>query len=124
MRLRLLKQQAEAGDLTLLFGDAAAALTHPSLAHVWAKRGADLRVAAPGRSHKRAMLGILDFAAHRLLVNTSTTKRSGDFIALLGRLDALDGPCPGRPQKPVILVLDNGPIHTRKASQAALAARP
>ena len=134
LRLRLLKQQAEAGDLTLLFGDAAAALTHPYLthpylthpylAHVWAKRGEDLRVAAPGRSHKRAMLGVLDVAAHRLLVNTSTTKRSGDFIALLGRRDALDGPCPGRPQKPVILVLDNGPIHTSTASQEALAARP
>jgi transposase len=97
---------------------------HPYLAHVWAKRGEDLRVEAPGRSHKRAMLGVLDCAAHRLLVNTSTTKRRGDFIALLGRLDALYGPCPGRPQKPVILVLDNGPIHTSKASQAALAARP
>ena len=31
---------------------------------------------------------------------------------------------PGPAQKPVTLVLDNGPIHTSKASQAALAARP
>jgi len=129
-----LKQQAKAGDITLLFGDEAEALIHPYLAHVWAKRGEDLRIQAPGRSRKRAMLGVLDFAARRLIVNTSTTKRSGDFIALLGRLDALYGPCPAhgsspwaegpRPQKPVILVLDNGPIHTSKASQAALAARP
>jgi transposase len=88
LRLRLLKQQAEAGDITLLFGDAAEALTHPYLAHAWARRGEDLRVEAPGRSHKRAMLGVLDFAARRLLVNTSATKRSSDFLALLGRLDA------------------------------------
>ena len=94
------------------------------LAHLWAKRGEDLRVAAPGQSHKRAMLGVLDFAAHRLIVNTSATKRSVDFIALLSRLDAAYGPGPGRPQKPVILVLDNGLIHTSKASRAALAARP
>jgi transposase len=119
-----LKQQAEAGDITLLFGDAAEALTHPDLAHAWAKRGADLRVAAPGRAHKRAMLGVLDFASRRLIVNPSATKRSHDFITLLGRLDAAYGPCPGRPQKPVVLVLDNGPIHTSKASRAALAARP
>ena len=129
LRLRLLKQQAKAGDITLLFGDEAEALTHPYLAHVWAKRGEDLRVEAPGRAHKRAMLGVLDFAARRLIVNTSTTKRSGDFIVLLGRLDALYGPCPAhgsspwaegpRPQRPVILVLDNGPIHTSKASRAA-----
>jgi hypothetical protein len=124
LRLRLLKQQAEAGDITLLFGDEAEALTHPYLAHVWAKRGEDLQIQAPGRSRTRAMLGVLDRAARRLIVNTSTTKRSGDFIVLLGRLDALYGPCPARPQKPVTLVLDNGPIHTSKASQAALAARP
>ena len=39
---------------------------------------------------------------------------------MLGRLNAAYGPCPDRPQKPVVLVLDNGPIHTRKASRAAL----
>ncbi|MGH7097361.1 MAG: IS630 family transposase [Stellaceae bacterium] len=108
----------------MLFGDESEALTHPYLAHLWAKRGEDLRVPASGQSHKRAMLGVLDFTARRLIVNTSATKRSGDFIALLGRLDAVYGSCPGRPQKPVILVLDNGPIHTSKASRAALAARP
>lgn len=124
MRLRLLKLQANAGAITLLFGDESEALTHPYLARVWAIPGEDLRVEAPGRAHKRAMLGVLDFAARRMIVNTSTTKRSRDFIALLGRLDAIYGPCPGRPQKPVILVLDNGPIHTSKASRAALAERP
>jgi hypothetical protein len=69
------------------------------------------------------MIGALDYAAHKLIVNTSATKRSGDFIAFLGRLDASYRPCPARPDKPVVLVLDNGPIHTSKASQAALAAR-
>ena len=72
---------------------------------------------------KRAMIGALDCAAHQLIVNTSATKRSGDFITLLGRLDAIYGPCPGRPDKPVVFVLDNGPIHTSKASRAALAVR-
>src|SRR5947209_13251539 len=44
LRLRLLRQQAEAGDIVLLFGDESEVLTHPYLAHAWAKRGADLRV--------------------------------------------------------------------------------
>ncbi len=123
MRLRLLKSQAKAGDITLLFGDESEALTHPYLARAWAKCGSDLRVEAPGQAKKRAMIGALDFAAHRLIVSTSATKRSNDFIALLGRLDAIYGPCPGRPDKPVVLVLDNGPIHTSKLSTAALAAR-
>jgi transposase len=57
LRLRLLKQQAEAGDITLLFGDESEALTHPYLARAWARRGCDLRVEAPGQSRKRAMIG-------------------------------------------------------------------
>ena len=123
LRLRLLKQQARAGDIVLLFQDESEALTHPYLAHVWAARGADLRVEAPGQARKVAMIGALDFAAGTLVVETSRTKRSSDFIALLARLDEIYGPRPGR-QKPVVLVLDNGPIHTSKASRAALAARP
>jgi hypothetical protein len=42
-------------------------------------------------------------------VHTSATKRSTNFI--------------GKHMKPVVLVLDNSPIHTSKASKAALAAR-
>ena len=70
------------------------------------------------------MIGALDVAAGKLIVDTSRTKRSSDFIALLTRLDELYGLRPGRQTKPVILVLDNGPIHTSKASRAALDARP
>ena len=124
LRLRLLKQQAEAGDITLLFGDESEALTHPYLARAWAKRGSDLRIEAPGQARKRAMIGAFDFAARKLIVSTIATKRSSDFISFLGRLDAIYGPCPLCKNKPVVLVLDNGPIHTSKASQAALAARP
>ena len=107
----------------LLFADESEALTHPYLARAWAKRGADLRVPAPGQTKKVAMIGALDHAARRLVVHTSKTKRSADFIALLGRLDGLYGPRPGLPIRPVVVVLDNGPIHVSKASIAALAAR-
>jgi hypothetical protein len=37
--------------------DESEALTHPYLARAWAKRGADLRVPAPGQSKKVAMTG-------------------------------------------------------------------
>src|SRR5712691_7705885 len=113
----LLKQQAAAGDIVLLFEDESEALTHPYLARAWAKRGCDLRVEAPGQARKRAMIGVLDHAAHKLIVSTSATKHSSDFIAFLDRLDAIYRPGPGRNQKPVVLVLDNGPIHTSKASR-------
>jgi transposase len=123
LRRKLLKAQAEAGDIVLLFGDESEALTHPYLAHVWAKKGADLRVPAPGQSAKVAMLGVLDWARRKLIVRTSRTKRSSDFIALLEEIDRRYGPKLGAALKPIVLVLDNGPIHTSKASRAALAER-
>jgi transposase len=121
--LQLLKQQAEAGDIVLLFGDESEALTHPYLARVWAKSGADLRVPAPGQAKKVAMLGSLDYKTRELVVHTSRTKRSSDFVAHLEQLDRLFGPKPGRCVTPVVLVEDNGPIHTSKLARAALAAR-
>ncbi len=123
LRRKLLKAQAEAGDIVLLFGDESEALTHPYLAHAWAKRGADLRVPAPGQAAKVAMLGVLDWARRGLVVRTSRTKRSADFIALLAEIDRRWGPRPGQAMRPVVLVLDNGPIPTSKATRAALAER-
>ena len=123
LRLQLGKQQAEAGDIVLLYGDESEALTHPYLARAWARSGADLRVPAPGQARKVAILGSLDHLTRRLIVNTSPTKRSGDFIAHLEQIDHLYGPQPGRQTKPVVLVEDNGPIHTSKRSLAALSAR-
>ena len=123
LRRKLLKAQAEAGDIVLLFGDESEALTHPHLAQAWAKRGADLRVPAPGQGAKVAMLGVLDWARRDLVVRTSRTKRSSDLAALLEELDRRWGPRPGEIARPVVLVLDNGPIHTSKATRAALAER-
>jgi transposase len=123
LRLNLRKAQAEAGDIVLLFCDESEALTHPYLARAWAKRGADLRVPAPVQSKKVAMMGTLDWLRRKLIVTTSRTKRSTDFIAHLQLLDRLYGPKPATTVKPVVLVLDNGPIHTSKATSAALAGR-
>jgi transposase len=81
-------------------------------------------VEAPGRAKRRALLGVLDHAAGELIVLTSASKRSADFVDLLRRLDPSYGPAPGREDRPVVLVLDNGPIHTSAASRRALAARP
>ena len=117
------KAQAAAGDIVLLYGDESEALTHPYLARAWAKRGADLRVPAPGQARKVAMIGSLDHVTRRLIVHTSPTKRSTDFIAHLEQLDRLYGPKPGRAMKPVVLVEDNGPIHVSKLTLKALEER-
>ena len=123
LRLALRQAQAEAGDIALLYADESEALTHPYLAHAWAEKGTDLRVQAPGQSRKVAMMGALDAGTGELIVSTSPTKVSADFVALLRRLDWRYGPQPGCERLPVVLVLDNGPVHTSKASRAALAER-
>lgn len=124
VRLKRLRQQAQAGDIRLFFQDESEALTHPYLAHLWAKRGADIRIQAPGQAKKRAMLGLLDAASNQLIVLTSATKRSTDFVALLEVLDRSCAPRANVIAPPVVIVLDNGPIHTSKLSTKALAARP
>ena len=116
--------QAQAGDITLLFADEAEALTHPYLAQAWAKRGADLRIQAPGQAKKIAMIGAKDAASGELIVHSSRTKRSTDFVALLEEFDRRFAPRPGREARPVVLVLDNGPIHTSKLTTKALSERP
>jgi transposase len=80
-------------------------------------------VPAPGQAKKVALIGSLDHVTRQLIVHTSPTKRSSDFIAHLEQLDRLYGPKPGRALKPVVLVEDNGPIHLSKASLKALEVR-
>ena len=113
-----LKAQAAAGAIDLVFLDESEALTHPYLARCWAQRGSELRIQAPGQAKKRAMLGAFDPVHRHLFVHTSATKRSTDFVALLDRLGTAER------ARPLIAVLDNGPIHTSKLTTKALAARP
>ena len=84
-----------------------------------AERGSDLRVAAPGQAKKVAMMGSLDHVKRRLIVHTSRTRHSADFIAHLEQLDRFLAPSP-RATRPVVLVEDNGPIHVSKIARAAL----
>lgn len=124
LRLALRKAQAAAGDITLLFADESEALTHPYLAQAWAQRGADLRIQAPGQAQKVAMMGAQDAVTREVIVHTARTKRSADFAALLEEIDRRFAPRSGEPVRPLVLVLDNGPIHTSKLTTRALAARP
>jgi len=121
-RLADLKTQAAAGAIDLVFLDESEVLTHPYLAHCWARRGTELRIQAPGQAKKRAMLGAFDPLRRRLLVHTSATKRSTDFVALLDRLGAVYGTA--ERTRPLVAVLDNGPIHRSKLTTKALAQRP
>src|SRR3954453_8779860 len=117
-----LKTQAAAGAIDLVFLDESEVLTHPYLARCWARRGTELRIEAPGQARKRAMLGAFDPVRRQLLVHASATKRSTDFVALLDQLGATYGTT--ERTRPLVAVLDNGPIHPSKLTTKALAERP
>jgi DDE superfamily endonuclease len=68
------------------------------------------------------MLGAFDPVRRHLLVHTSATKRSTDFVELLDQLGATYGTA--ERARPLIAGLDNGPIHTSKLTTKALAQRP
>src|SRR4051812_27309832 len=68
------------------------------------------------------MLGAFDPLHRRLLVHTSPTKRSSDFVARIDRLGAAYGTT--ERTRLLVAVLDNGPIHRSKLTSRALAQRP
>ena len=78
-----------------------------------------MRIEAPGQA-KRASSA--PDPRRRLLVHTSPTKRSTDFVALLDQLGAAYGTA--ERGRPLVAILDNGPIHTSKLTTRALAERP
>jgi hypothetical protein len=120
-RLTELKSRAAAGAIDLVFLDESETLTHPYLARCWARRGSNLRIQAPGHTKKRAMLGAFDPVRRQLLVHTSATKRSTDFVVLLDQLGDAYGTA--ERARPLIAVRDNGPIHCSKLTTRALAER-
>jgi transposase len=67
------------------------------------------------------MLGAFDPVRRQLLVRTSAAKCSTDFVDLLNDLGRAYGSL--ERAKPLVVVMDNGPIHTSKLTTKALAER-
>jgi hypothetical protein len=63
LRLQLREQQAEAGDIVLLYDDESEALTHPYLARAWAKM-AKVPSAKPMECHRRDNLALICVCRH------------------------------------------------------------
>ena len=124
LRLHLRRLQAQAGDVNLLFVDETDALNVPYLARVWARQGRDLRVEAPGKVKRRCLSGAQDSRDGSLLAHLSRTKKTQDFLSLLGLIETKYGPREeGEARPAVVVVLDNGPSHTSHATRKALEAR-
>jgi transposase len=83
---------------------------------MWARKGHQPQVPAPGKNEKRVVYGGVDYATGRITCTVAATKSGAHFLAFLVALVAAYA---GRK---VRLVCDNGRFHTTKAVQAWLEA--
>jgi transposase len=83
---------------------------------MWARKGHQPRVPAPGKNEKRVVYGGVDYATGRITYTVAATKSGAHFLAFLVALVAAYA---GRR---VRLVCDNGRFHTTKAVRAWLEA--
>jgi transposase len=76
---------------------------------MWARRGHQPEVPAPGKNEKRVVYGGVDYATGRITYTIAATKSGAHFLAFLAALVAVYA---GRK---IRLVCDNGRFHTTRA---------
>ncbi len=82
---------------------------HPTLTRMWARRGQQPEVPAPGKNQKRTVYGGLDYKTGKFTYTTAASKCGAEFIVFL---TALLAAYVGRR---ICLVCDNGRFHDTKA---------
>jgi transposase len=76
---------------------------------MWARKGQQPRVPAPGQNEKRVVYGGVDYATGRITYTIAATKSGAHFLAFLIALVAAYA------GQKIRLVCDNGRFHTTKA---------
>lgn len=89
---------------------------HPTLTQMWARRGVQPEVPAPGKNEKRTVYGGLDYKTGKFTQTVAASKCGAEFITfLVALLAAYAG-------RRICLVCDNGRFHHTKAVQEFLVA--
>lgn len=120
-RLAQLKDQAQSGQITLLFEDEVDLNLLPGVIGCWTKRGQQRQVPTPGQNVKRYGFGAVNFVTGQLTHHIAERKNSDNFIQLVEQV--VTTYCPGETwQGPkVVLVIDNYIIHRSQKTAAMLA---
>jgi len=93
--------------------------TNPYLARVWHRRGCQPTVPAAGTNRRLTVFGSVEALGRgrvEVLCAAQTSTEFADYLAALEARHTVTG-------RQIELVLDNGPCHKSKQSQAALATR-
>ena len=86
----------------------------PVLVACWMKRGCQKRISTPGQQQWRHIFGAYNWATDEVIYTISEKRTSDNFIAFLDHLVQHHSG-----DRPLVIVLDNGSIHTSHATQAA-----
>ena len=93
--------------------------TNPYLSRVWHRRGQQPTIPAAGTNRRLTVFGSVEVFGRGRVEVLGAGQTSADFLAYLAALDTRHVAV----EREVFLVLDNGPCHRSKLSDAALAAR-
>lgn len=93
--------------------------TNPYLSRVWHRRGQQPTIPAAGTNRRLTVFGSVEVLGRGRVEVLGAGQTSADFLAYLEILEQRHRAT----QRQVFLVLDNGPCHRSKLSEAALAAR-
>jgi transposase len=86
----------------------------PVLTACWMRKGSQIRISTPGQQEWCHLFGAYNWVTDELIYTFSKYGNSEGFMVFLDHLvQAHDG------QRPLVIVLDNAPIHRSKATQAA-----
>jgi transposase len=88
----------------------------PVLVACWMKRGCQRRISTPGQQQWRHIFGAYNWATDQIVYQIAEKRNSNTFIAFLDHLVQQHSG-----DSPLVIVLDNGPIHRSHATQAAFA---
>ncbi len=80
------------------------------------KRGCQQRIPTPGKQHWRHIFGAYNWVTDEIITRITEKRNSEAFIAFLDHLVAQH-----TGERPLVIVLDNSPIHHSHATQAAFA---
>lgn len=107
-------------EFELFFEDEGDFHLHPHLTRMWMRRGQQVEVPSPGQNRKVPAFGAIDYASGMHVSHVPRTEKGGknsaQFLRLLNKLRARSQ----RTGKKILLVLDNGPIHTAKRVSVAM----
>lgn len=113
-----LKKKALKPDATeaLVFQDEVEIHRHPALSRMWAPKGQQPEVPAPGKNEKKVVYGGVDYVTAKTTYTIAHSKSGGNFLVfLIALVRAYAG-------RKIRLVCDNGRFHHTKAVQQWLEA--